>query len=38
MHGRTGKPMGKCYQAWSASSYIHACQELQINPEHLTHD
>ena len=22
MHGRTGKPMGKCYQAWSASSYI----------------
>lgn len=38
MHGRTGKPMGKCYQAWSAPSYIHACQELQISPEHLSHD
>lgn len=27
-HGRTGKPMGKRYQAWSAASYIRACQEL----------
>jgi hypothetical protein len=27
--------MGKCFQAWSASSYIHACQELQISPEQL---
>jgi len=35
VHSRTGRPMGKCYQAWSASSYIHACQELQINPESL---
>jgi sucrose-6F-phosphate phosphohydrolase len=38
MHGRTGKPMGKSYQAWSASSYIHACQELHISPEHLSHE
>jgi len=35
MHVRTGKPMGKCFQAWSAASYIHACHELQINPEQL---
>jgi sucrose-6F-phosphate phosphohydrolase len=38
MHARTGKPMGKCFQAWSAASYIHACQELQINPEQLSHE
>jgi len=35
IHNRTGRPMGKCFQAWSASSYIHACQELQVNPEQL---
>jgi len=35
VHSRTGRPMGKCFQAWSASSYIHACQELQINPDQL---
>ncbi|MBL9170638.1 MAG: HAD-IIB family hydrolase [Verrucomicrobiales bacterium] len=35
IHSRTGRPMGKCFQAWSASSYIHACQELQINPDQL---
>ncbi|MBI2927485.1 MAG: HAD-IIB family hydrolase [Verrucomicrobia bacterium] len=38
VHSRTGRPMGKSFQAWSASSYLHACQELQINPEQLTHD
>ena len=38
MHVRTGKPMGKCFQAWSAASYIHACHELQFNPEQLTPD
>ena len=38
IHSRTGRPMGKCFQAWSASSYIHACQELQINPEQLPHE
>ena len=36
IHGRTGRPMGKCFQAWSAAAYIHACQELQVNPEELT--
>ncbi|HVY70608.1 MAG TPA: HAD-IIB family hydrolase [Verrucomicrobiae bacterium] len=35
VHSRTGRPMGKCFQAWSASSYIHACQELQISPDKL---
>ncbi len=38
VHSRTGRPMGKCFQAWSASSYIHACQELQINPDQLPHE
>ncbi|HKW28932.1 MAG TPA: HAD-IIB family hydrolase [Verrucomicrobiae bacterium] len=38
VHGRTGIPMGKCFQAWSAASYIHACQELQISPDSLPHD
>lgn len=38
IHSRTGRPMGKCFQAWSAAAYIHACQELQVNPEQLTHE
>ncbi len=29
-HGRTGRPMGKAYQAWSASEFIRACHELHI--------
>ncbi|MEM9295920.1 MAG: glycoside hydrolase 100 family protein, partial [Planctomycetota bacterium] len=29
-HGKTGRPMGKRYQAWSASSFIRACEELQV--------
>jgi sucrose-6-phosphatase len=36
VHSRTGRPMGKSFQAWSASSYIHACQELQVSPEQLS--
>lgn len=32
IHSRTGRPMGKAFQAWSASSYIHACHELQLGP------
>jgi sucrose-6F-phosphate phosphohydrolase len=32
-HARTGKPMGKRYQAWSAASYIRACQELGMAQE-----
>ncbi len=35
VHSRTGRPMGKCYQAWSAASYIHACQELRLEPAQL---
>lgn len=38
VHSRTGRPMGKCFQAWSAAAYIHACQELQINPEQIPRD
>jgi sucrose-6F-phosphate phosphohydrolase len=29
-HGKTGRPMGKAYQAWSASEYISACHDLKI--------
>lgn len=29
-HGRTGRPMGKTYQAWSAAQYILACHDLKI--------
>jgi glycogen debranching enzyme len=29
-HGETARPMGKSYQAWSASEYIHACHDLGI--------
>jgi sucrose-6-phosphatase len=37
-HGRTGRPMGKAFQAWSAASYIRACQELHIGPDELQHE
>ena len=30
-HGQTGRPMGKAYQAWSASEFIHACRELHFD-------
>lgn len=33
IHGRTGRPMGKAFQAWSAACYIHACHELQLHEE-----
>jgi sucrose-6-phosphatase len=33
MHGTTGLPMGKAYQAWSAAAYLRACQELHLLPE-----
>jgi glycogen debranching enzyme len=29
-HGKTGRPMGKAYQTWSASEYIKACHEVGI--------
>ncbi|MEW6302048.1 MAG: HAD-IIB family hydrolase [Verrucomicrobiota bacterium] len=38
IHSRTGRPMGKAFQAWSAAAYIHACHELQLSPESLAHD
>jgi sucrose-6F-phosphate phosphohydrolase len=38
IHSRTGRPMGKAFQAWSAASFIHACHELQMSPESLAHD
>lgn len=33
VHGVTGRPMGKAYQAWSAAAYLRACQELHLAPE-----
>lgn len=33
VHGTTGRPMGKAYQAWSAAAYLRACQELHLAPE-----
>jgi sucrose-6-phosphatase len=30
VHGTTGLPMGKAYQAWSAAAYLRACQELHL--------
>ncbi|HUG09521.1 MAG TPA: HAD-IIB family hydrolase [Opitutaceae bacterium] len=35
IHGQTGRPMGKAYQAWSAACFIRACQEVEADPEHL---
>lgn len=32
VHGTTGRPMGKEYQAWSAAAYLRACQELNFVP------
>lgn len=37
-HGVTGRPMGKAFQAWSAASFIKACQEVEADPERLSHD
>jgi sucrose-6F-phosphate phosphohydrolase len=34
VHGQTGRPMGKAFQAWSAAAFIHACHELQAEPHH----
>lgn len=34
-HGTTGRPMGKAFQAWSAASFIRACQEVEVDPAHL---
>jgi sucrose-6F-phosphate phosphohydrolase len=37
VHGATGRPMGKAYQAWSAAAYLRACQELHLGPD-ASHD
>ncbi len=37
-HGKTGRPMGKAFQAWSAATFIRACQEVEVDPSHLTND
>ena len=37
VHGKTGLPMGKAFQAWSAAAYLRACHELHLAPETL-HD
>jgi sucrose-6-phosphatase len=34
-HGTTGRPMGKAFQAWSAASFIRACHEIELAPDHL---
>jgi sucrose-6F-phosphate phosphohydrolase len=36
VHGQTGRPMGKAYQAWSAAAYLRACQELHLGLDQLT--
>jgi sucrose-6F-phosphate phosphohydrolase len=33
VHGQTGRPMGKAYQAWSAAAYLRACQELHVGAD-----
>ncbi len=35
-HGVTGRPMGKAFQAWSAASFLRACHEAELTPDHLT--
>ncbi|HBJ85608.1 MAG TPA: glycogen debranching protein, partial [Verrucomicrobiales bacterium] len=30
-HARTGNPMGKAYQAWSAAEFILACHEVGLD-------
>jgi len=37
-HGVTGRPMGKAFQAWSAASFIKACQEVEADPDRLIPD
>jgi sucrose-6F-phosphate phosphohydrolase len=36
VHGQTGRPMGKAYQAWSAACFIRACQEVEADPDGLS--
>ena len=34
-HGKTGRPMGKRFQAWNAASFVRACHDLHVEPHHL---
>ncbi|QDT38591.1 amylo-alpha-1,6-glucosidase [Stratiformator vulcanicus] len=34
-HGKTGRPMGKAFQAWSAASYIKTCHSLHVEPDSI---
>lgn len=34
-HGLTGRPMGKCFQAWSAASFLKACHDLDLAVDSL---
>lgn len=38
VHGTTGRPMGKAYQAWSAAAYLRACQELHLGADATTEE
>lgn len=38
VHGQTGRPMGKAYQAWSAASFLRACHELEADPKSLANE
>lgn len=29
-HGKTGRPMGKAYQSWSAAEFVSACHDLNV--------
>ncbi len=36
-HGVTGRPMGKAYQAWSAASFLQACNDLHLDASSIEH-
>lgn len=36
-HGRTGRPMGKAFQAWSAAGFLQAAHDLGVDPQHIEH-
>jgi len=38
LHGGTGRPMGRTFQAWSAASFVWACHELEADPTNLRVD
>ncbi len=34
-HAKTGRPMGKAFQAWTAASYVKACHDLHLDPDSI---